>query len=87
MAGLATVTAAPALADETDDALVMLIQQEGIPFASPQSLVELAYATCEEVAAGKTREALAVEIAGPAKWTVEQSGFYVGAATELYCPA
>ena len=86
VAGLATAMAAPALADETDDALVLVIQGEGIPFSTPESLVELAHATCEAVATGTTPEALAAEIAGPAKWTLDQSLFYVGAATELYCP-
>jgi hypothetical protein len=87
IAGLATATAAPALADDTADVLVMVIQGKGIPFASPESLVELAHATCEEIATGKAPETLAAEIAGPAGWTVEQSLFYLHAATELYCPA
>ncbi|MET0897175.1 MAG: DUF732 domain-containing protein [Mycobacterium sp.] len=87
IAGLATATAAPALADDTDDALVMVIQGRGIPFTTPQSLVELAHATCEEVATGKAPAAVAAGIAGPNGWTPEQSVFYVRAATELYCPA
>jgi hypothetical protein len=42
---------------------------------------------CGYVAAGQAPEQVAIEMSGPANWSGEQSGFFVGAATQVYCPA
>ncbi|KUI34125.1 hypothetical protein AU197_05870 [Mycobacterium sp. IS-1590] len=84
---MALGTAAPALADDTDDIFVAVLEDEGIPFSSPKNAIDLAHAVCDYVAAGQKPEQVAVEISGPAHWSVEQSGFFVGAATQSYCPS
>ena len=86
-AGLATALAAPAVADPNDDVFINVIQNEGIPFSSEENAINLASAVCDYVAAGQAPEQVAVEISEPAGWTVEQSGFFVGAATQTYCPS
>lgn len=86
-AGLATALAAPAVADEADDVFLTVLEDEGIPFSTPDNAVALAGAVCEYVAAGQAPEQVAIEISGPANWSVEQSGFFVGAAVQSYCPA
>jgi uncharacterized protein YbjT (DUF2867 family) len=86
-AGLATVTAAPAFADDTDDAFISALEDQGIPVPTSDDAIALAEAVCEYVAAGQPADQVAVEISGPANWSVEQSGFFVGAATQSYCPA
>ena len=86
-AGIAAFTAAPAFADETDDVFISVIQDEGIPFSTSDDAIALAQAVCDYVAAGQPAEQVAVEISGPANWSVEQSGFFVGAATQSYCPS
>ncbi|CAA0132150.1 Uncharacterised protein [Mycolicibacterium vanbaalenii] len=86
-AGLVTMTAAPAFADESDDIFIATLESEGVPFSSSEDAIALAEAVCEYVAAGQPPEQVAVEISGPADWTIEQSGFFVGAATQSYCPA
>ena len=86
-ASLATATAAPALADANDDVFIGVIQNENIPFSTAGDAIALAHAVCDYVAAGQSPEQVAVEVAGPANWSVEQSGFFVGAATQTYCPS
>jgi uncharacterized protein DUF732 len=86
-AGLAAFTAAPAVADDTDVVFINTIQQQGIPFSTSDDAIALAQAVCEYVAAGQPAEQVAVEIRGPANWSVEQSGFFVSTATQLYCPS
>lgn len=83
---LAAMTAAPAFADETDDSFIGALDRRGIPFSTPDDAVALAEAVCEYVAAGQPAEQVAVEIGGPASWSVQQSGFFVEAATQSYCP-
>ena len=85
-AGLATALAAPAFADETDDIFIAALEQEGIPFSTAGNAIELAGAVCEYAAAGQDKTQIALEIMGPAGWSPEQSGFFVGAATQSYCP-
>lgn len=86
-AGLAAFTAAPAFADDTDAAFINTIQNKGIPFSTSDDAIALGQAVCEYVAAGQPAEQVAVEISGPANWTVEQGRFFVGAATQAYCPS
>jgi hypothetical protein len=86
-AGLALGTAAPALADENDDIFIGVIDGEAIPYSSVDNAIVLAHAVCDYVGAGQAPEQVAIEISGPANWSVEQSGFFVGAATQVYCPA
>jgi Protein of unknown function (DUF732) len=86
-AGLAAFTAAPAFADDTDAVFINTIQNQGIPFSTSDDAIALAQAVCEYVAAGQPAEQVAVEISGPANWSAEQSGFFVGTATHLYCPS
>jgi hypothetical protein len=91
--GLATLTATPAFADDTDDTddtddiFISALEGQGIPVTTSDDAIALAEAVCEYVAAGQPAEQVAVEISGPANWSVEQSGFFVGAATQSYCPA
>lgn len=84
-AGLATALAAPAFADETDDIFIAALEQEGIPFSTAGNAIELAGAVCEYAAAGQDKTQIALEIMEPAGWSPEQSGFFVGAATQSYC--
>ena len=86
-AGLATALAAPAVADPNDDIFITVLENEGIPFSSEENAINLASAVCDYVDAGQAPEQVAVEISEPAGWTVEQSGFFVGAATQTYCPS
>jgi hypothetical protein len=85
-AGVATALAAPALADANQDILIGVLDEEGIPYSTAENVVVLAGAVCEYVAAGQAPEQVAIEIAEPANWSIEQSGFFVGAATQVYCP-
>lgn len=84
---VAAVSAAPAHADETDDIFIAVLESEGVPFSTSDDAIALAGAVCEYVAVGQPPEQVAVEISGPANWTVDQSAFFVGAAIQSYCPS
>ena len=86
-AAFAGMSAAPALAESKDTVFIGVLQDEGVPFSTADNAIALAHAVCEYVAAGQPAEQVAVEISGPAGWSVDQSGFFVGAATQTYCPS
>ncbi|MDG4665969.1 DUF732 domain-containing protein [Mycobacterium sp. 236(2023)] len=85
-AGLATALAAPALAQDANEIFISALDSEGIPYSSADNAIQLAGAVCEYAAAGQDKTQIALEIMGPAGWSPEQSGFFVGAATQSYCP-
>ncbi|MGE2737749.1 DUF732 domain-containing protein [Mycolicibacterium vaccae] len=84
---LALAVAAPAGADDPDDAFLDAIDTKGIPYSSTTDAIDLATAICAYVSAGQAPDQVAVEIVGPAGWTAEQSGLFVEAATRSYCPS
>ncbi|MCH9668445.1 MAG: DUF732 domain-containing protein [Actinomycetia bacterium] len=86
-AALAGLTATPAFADETDDIFIATLEREGVPFATSSGAIALAEAVCEYVKEGQPPEQVAAEITGPTNWSLKQSGFFVGAATQSYCPS
>ena len=83
---LGTATAAPALADEHDDAFITVLDGQSIPYSSAANAIVLAQAVCDYVAAGQAPGQVAVEISGPANWSITQSDFFVDSATHTYCP-
>jgi hypothetical protein len=86
-AGAAVLTAAPATADVNDDMFITVLDNEAIPYSTAESAIALAHAVCDYVAAGQTPDQVAIEISGPADWSLDQSTFVVHAATLTYCPA
>lgn len=84
---LVVALAAPAAADDADDAFLDTIDTKGIPYSSSTDAIDLATAICAYVSAGQAPDQVAVEIVGPAGWTAEQSGLFVEAATQSYCPS
>lgn len=85
-AALATVLAAPAYADETDDIFISVLDQEGIPYTSASDAILVANGVCVYMSEGNSLEDATVEVMNESGLGVEQSGFFVGAATATYCP-
>lgn len=85
-AALATGLAAPAYADETDDIFISVLDDEGIPYTSASDAILVANGVCVFLSEGNTLEEATVEVMNESGLGVEQSGFFVGAATAAYCP-
>ena len=85
--GLATFAAPSATADHTDDTFIGAIESEGIPFSTADEAIALAEAVCAYVSAGQPAEQVAGDISGLGNWSEEQSGSFVQAAAQSYCPS
>jgi Protein of unknown function (DUF732) len=85
-AALATGLAAPAYADETDDIFISVLDEEGIPYTSAEDAILVANGVCAYLSEGNTLEDATLEVMNESGLGVEQSGFFVGAATAAYCP-
>ena len=85
-ATVALATAAPASANAVDDAFIATIDGYPVPYSTPADAVTLARTVCDYLAAGKTFDAVVVDIGGPANWTIPQTEFFVRSAIPSYCP-
>jgi Protein of unknown function (DUF732) len=86
-AALATGLAAPANAEgETDAIFISVLDEEGIPYTSASDAIAVANGVCTYLSEGNTLEDATLEVMNESGLGVEQSGFFVGAATAAYCP-
>jgi Protein of unknown function (DUF732) len=83
---LATGLAAPAYADETDEIFIGVLDEEGIPYTSAADAILVANGVCVFLSEGNTLEDATLEVMNESGLGVEESGFFVGAATAAYCP-
>jgi hypothetical protein len=84
---LATGMAAPAYADENDSIFISVLDDEGIPYTKASDAILVAKGVCVFLAEGNTLEDATLQVMEESGLGVEESGFFVGAATASYCPS
>jgi hypothetical protein len=84
---LATGMAAPAYADENDSIFISVLDDEGIPYTKASDAILVAKGLCVFLAEGNTLEDATLQVMEESGLGVEESGFFVGAATASYCPS
>lgn len=84
---LATTLAVPAHADDADAVFISVLDDEGISYSTPRDAIKVARAVCEFLYEGATLLDATQEVSDASGLGVEDSGFFVGAATASYCPS
>ena len=84
---LATAMAAPANADNTDSIFVSVLDEEGIPYTTASDAILVAKGVCVFLNEGNSLTDATLQVKKESGLSVEQSGFFVGAATAAYCPS
>jgi uncharacterized protein DUF732 len=84
---VATTLASPAHADGTDDIFIGVLDDERISYPSPAEAIKVAVAVCDFLGEGNSLLDATGEVADASGLSVEDSGFFVGAATASYCPS
>jgi Protein of unknown function (DUF732) len=85
-AALAMAMAAPANADPTTDAIfIQVLDEEGIPYTSASDAIDVANGVCVFMSEGNSLQDAVVQVSAESGLGVEDSGFFVGAATQAYC--
>ena len=79
---LATTLAVPARADEADDIFLSVLDDEGIVYSSPVDAVKAGLAVCDMLLAGNSLMDATEEVANETTLSIEDSGFFVGAAAD-----
>ena len=63
-----------------------MLDEEGIPYTSATDAISVANGVCVFLSEGNSLEDATVMVMNESGLGVEQSGFFVGAATAAYCP-
>ncbi|BBZ74603.1 DUF732 domain-containing protein [Mycobacterium paraseoulense] len=88
LASIAVVAAPMANADATDDVFLQALGQQGIAFTnlSNQTVVNAGHGVCQDWANGATLAQTLSDVKGALGLTDTNSGYFIGAATQSYCP-
>ena len=86
LSATATLCAAPAAADPTDDALVAALSKNGIAMSDRATAVSMAHTVCAGFDKGEPSTRLAMGIVKDTDLSAKQAGFFVGISVAAYCP-
>lgn len=82
----ALVFAAPASADQTDDAFVAALEKRGIVFPSDAAAIAAARNVCAGLDNGQTPAGLTLALAKTTFLSARDAGYFIGASVASYCP-
>ena len=82
----ALLFAAPASADQTDDAFIAALAGDGIVMPDRGNAISMAHTACAGLANNQTSTALAMRLAKENNLPLKQAGYFLGASVAAYCP-
>jgi hypothetical protein len=82
----ALVCAAPASADENDDAFVAALANGGITMSDPNTAIAMARTVCAGLDANQPVSLVAMKLMKDTNLTSRQAGYFIGVAVTAYCP-
>ncbi len=86
LSAAALLTAAPASADQADDAFVAALARGGISIPDRSSAIAMARAVCAGLDTNQPSSVLAIKLVRDADLSPRQSGYFIGASVGAYCP-
>lgn len=86
LSAAALLTAAPASAEQTDDAFIAALAKGGISMSDRSSAIGMAYAVCAGLDANRTSSVLAMKLVNDTNLSPRQSGYFIGLSVAAYCP-
>jgi uncharacterized protein DUF732 len=86
LSAAAPLFAAPASADQTDDAFIAALVSQGVPVPDNNAAVQMGRNMCALLDQGTTRPLLAMKLMKDANLSARQAGFFLGLSASAYCP-
>ncbi len=86
LSAAALLSAAPASADQMDDAFVAALTKNGITMPDRGNAIEMAHTVCAGLDRGEPSTALAMGIVKDTDLSPKQAGYFVGVSVSAYCP-
>jgi hypothetical protein len=86
LSAAALLSAAPALADPTDDAFVSALANGGIAISDRNTAVAMAHTVCAGLDKTNKTSVLAMKLMKDTDLSLKQSSYFIGASISAYCP-
>ena len=86
LSAAALLCAAPASADQMDDAFVTALAKDGIAIPDRGNAIAMAHTVCAGFDKGQPSTALAMGIVRDTALSPKQAGYFVGVSVAAYCP-
>lgn len=86
LSAIAVMAAATANASDTDDAFLQALSQQGITWDSTQTVISVGHAVCGDWVLGDTFQQVFNDVKQATSMSDNNVGYFIGAATQAYCP-
>jgi hypothetical protein len=86
LSAAALLSAAPASADPTDDALVAALAKDGIVITDRDTAIAMAHTVCAGFDKNEKSSVLAMRLMKHTDLSLKQSSYFVGVSMSAYCP-
>ncbi len=86
LSAAALLFAAPASADQTDDAFIAALQKHGITFTTRDAAINTGHSMCAGLDKGQAATNLVLSIVKDTNLTPREAGYVLGASVTSYCP-
>jgi Protein of unknown function (DUF732) len=86
LSAVALVSAAPASADQTDDAFVAALAKGAITMSDADTAIAMAHAVCDGFDANQPVSLVAMKLMKDTNLSPRQAGYFIGVAVTAYCP-
>jgi hypothetical protein len=86
LSAAAPLCAAPASADQNDDAFIAALVNQGIPVPDDNAAIQMGRNLCALLDQGTTRPLLVMQLITNANLSARQAGFFLGLSASAYCP-
>lgn len=86
LSAAALLCAAPAAADEADDAFLAGLAKGGITMFDDDDAIAMGHSVCSSIDANPNVSMLALRLTKQTPLTPKQSGYFIGLSVASYCP-
>ncbi len=86
LSAAALLSAASASADETDDAFIAALENNGINLNDHSIAITMGHTVCAALDIGHDESALVLDVIHDMNISARQAGYFVGVSVAAYCP-
>jgi hypothetical protein len=86
LSAAALLSAAPASADDNDDAFVAALENYGIDIGSRDGAIAMGHNVCAALDNGRDESFLVLDVIHDTNLSARQAGYFVGVSVAAYCP-
>jgi Protein of unknown function (DUF732) len=86
LSAAALLSAPPVSADETDDAFIAALENNGININDPNTAITMGQNVCAALDNGRDESLLVLDVIHDTRLSARQAGYFLGVSVAAYCP-